>query len=406
MKDIILAWRNLWRNKRRTLITSASIFFGVIFSTLMTSLQYGSYEAMIDNIVKFYTGYAQVFTEEYHENNTINNSFQLSDSLINIVKETNGVTHFAPRLEYFSLASSNEITKGAVVIGINPEQENQITNLKKWVHEGNYLEHNNDNGILVAIDLAKYLKIKIGDTLVLYGQGFHGMMAAGKYPVKGILKFPSPELNKQFVYMALHTSQELFSADNRITSLVIMVVDHYHLPKVMKRLKRKITSPFTVMSWDELQPELVSMIAADKAGGVVMKSILYLLISFGIFGTIVMMISERRREMGVMIAIGMQKTRLARLLFYETFFIGFLGAIGGLIGSLPLIGYFYKNPVPLTGDAAQTMIDMGIEPNMYFSIQPFVFYSQMITVFVITMVIAVFPVYKAFTIKVNTALRA
>lgn len=405
MKDIILAWRNLWRNPRRTLITSASIFFGVIFSTVMTSMQYGSYDAMIDNIVKFYSGYAQIFTEDYHENKTINNSFVLSDTLLKIVDNTKGITEYAPRLEYFALASSREITKGTMVVGIDPAQENQITALHKWINQGNYL-NKNDQGVLIAIDLAKYLKINVGDTLVLYGQGFHGMMAAGKYPVRGILKFPSPELNKQLVYMDISTCQELFSADNRLTSLVLMVKDHYDLPGVMRQMKKTITAPFMVMSWDELQPGLVSMIEADKAGGLVMKVILYLIIGFGIFGTILMMISERKRELGVMVAIGMQKTRLGRLLFYETIFIGLIGAFAGLLGSIPIVQYFFYNPLPLTGDAAQTMIDMGIEPYMYFSLAASVFYRQAFIVLIITLAIAIFPIYKALTLKVNQSLRS
>ncbi len=372
MKNIIMAWRNLWRKPWRTVITSGSVFFGVLFSAIMTSMQFGSYESMIDNVVKFYSGYAQIFTEEYHENKTINNTFELTDSIRRIVENEKEITHFTPRLEYFTLTSSDEITKGAVIIGVDPESENKVTNLKKWVSEGSYLE-DNDKGVLVAVDLAKYLKIGIGDTLILYGQGFHGVMAAGLFPVKGILKFPSPELNKQFVYMELKTCQEFFSAPNRLSSLVIMVEDHYHLPKVMRHLKKEIKSPYMVMSWSELQPELVSMIEADRAGGVVMKGILYMIITFGIFGTILMMISERRRELGVMIAIGMQRIRLGSVLFVETLMMGILGAVAGIAGSIPLAYYFFKNPIPLTGDAAKTMIEMGIEPYMYFSMQPDVF---------------------------------
>ena len=161
-----------------------------------------------------------------------------------------------------------------------------------------------------------------------------------------------------------------------------------------------------VMSWAELQPELVSMIEGDRAGGVVMKGILYMIITFGIFGTILMMISERSRELGVMIAIGMQRLRLGTILFLETLFMGLLGAIAGIGASIPLAYYFHKNPVPLTGSAAETMIDMGIEPYMYFSMQPEVFYIQAITVFMITLVIALFPIYKSFTLKLTTALRA
>jgi ABC-type lipoprotein release transport system permease subunit len=405
MKNIIMAWRNLWRKPWRTVITSGSVFFGVLFSAIMTSMQFGSYESMIDNVVKFYSGYMQLFTEDYHDNKSINNTFEYNDFIQQITKADEEVTHFTQRLEYFALASSDEFTRGSVVIGINPESENQVTNLKKWVQKGNYLTEN-DDGILVAVDLANYLKVGIGDTLVLYGQGYHGVMAAGLYPVRGILKFPSPELNKQFVYMELKTSQEFFSAPNRLTSIVMMVKDHYHLPEAMRLLKKEIKPPFMVMSWAELQPELVSMIEGDRAGGVVMKGILYMIITFGIFGTILMMISERSRELGVMIAIGMQRFRLGSILFLETLFIGLIGAVVGIAGSIPLAYYFYKNPIPLTGSAAETMIEMGIEPYMYFSMQPEVFYIQAITVFFITLAIALFPIYKSFTLKLTKALRA
>lgn len=405
MNNIIIAWRNLWRKPLRTIITSGSIFFGVLLASFMTSMQYGSYDAMIDNVVKFYSGYMQIFTKDYHENKTINNTFALSDSLLNIVEKEPKVTNFAPRLEYFSLASSENITKGSVIIGIDPVEENKITNLQKWVKKGNYLTPG-DDGILVAGDLAKYLKVDVGDSLVLYGQGYHGVMAAGIYPVRGILQFPSPELNKQFIYMGLKTCQSFFSAPNRLTSLVLMVKDHYHLPTAMRHLKAEIKSPYMIMSWDELQPELVSMIEADKAGGVFMKAILYMIITFGIFGTILMMIQERKRELGVMIAIGMQRVRLGTILFIETLFMGILGALAGMAAAVPLAWYYFLHPYPLTGDAAKTMVEMGIEPYMYFSMHPSVFYRQAIAVFGITLVIALFPLYKSFTIRLTSALRA
>ena len=405
MKLILIAWRNLWRKPWRTVITSASIFFGVVLSTFMTSMQYGSYEAMINNVVKFYSGYMQIFTEEYHENKTINNSFILNDSIINIIESDEGITHFAPRMEYFSLASSEELTKGSMIIGIDPEAENKVTGLKKWVFKGDYPTANS-NGVLVATDLAKYLKVDVGDSIILYGQGYHGVLAAGIYPVQGILKFPSPELNKQFIYMPIKKAQDLFSAPNMVTSTVLMIEDNYSLKKNLRILKSKIKSPLTVMSWEELQPELVQMIEGDKAGGLFMKSILYMIVTFGILGTILMMVSERKRELGVMVAIGMQRTILARILVIETFFIGLVGAVTGLLVSIPITFYYYNNPMPLEGSAAETMINMGIEPYMYFSVQPDIYYVQAIVVFILTMIISIYPAIKAFTLKLTTALRA
>ena len=405
MNNIIIAWRNLWRNKRRTFITVASVFFGVLFSTVMTSMQEGSYSSMVDNVVKFYSGYIQVHSGDYWENKTINNTFEPTDTLIHKINQVKEVIHYTPRLESFALASSEEITKGVMVLGVDPVKESQVTGIEKWIEKGRYLNPG-DKGILVGIDLAKYLQLDLNDTIVLLSQGYHGISAAGKYPIAGILNFPSPELNRQTLYMELSNCQDFYSAYNLLTSLVLMVKNQYDMPDAMKELRNEISSPFSVMSWNEMQPELVQMIEADRAGGVFMKALLYMIIGFGILGTIMMMISERRREMGVMVAIGMQRFKLGNIIFLETLFIGFLGVLVGFLGSIPIISYYYNNPIRLPADAAEIMIEMGIEPLLYFSWMPSVFYNQVITIFVITALIAIYPVYKSRTMKVNLALRA
>jgi len=403
--NLNLAWRNLWRNKRRTLITVASVFFGVLFSTIMSSMQEGSYSSMIDNVVKFYSGYIQVHDKDYWEKKTINNSLMPTDSLINALYGVEEITLVTPRLESFALASSEEITRGCMVFGIDPEKEKQVMDIEKWLVDGEYLD-NGDDGILVGSDLAKYLELQAGDTLVMIGQGYHGSSAAGKYPIRGIVKFPAPELNRQTLYMTLEKCQEFFSAENLVSSLVLMIKSQYNLNKAMRKLDRVIDSPYSVMSWEEMQPEMLQMIEADRAGAVVMKAILYIIIGFGILGTIMMMVSERKREMGVMIAIGMQRFKLAAILFYETVFIGFLGVLVGFAGSIPIIAYYYQNPIPLSGDAADTMEQMGIEPQLYFSWLPSVFYNQVTTVFIITAIIALYPVLSTSKLKVYLALRA
>ena len=235
MNNLKIAWRNLWRNKRRTMITSASIFFGVIFATVMSSMQEGSYGSMVDNVVKFYSGYIQVFNEDYWENKTINNTYEITDLLIKKIEDVEEITHYAPRLESFALASSSDITKGALVIGIDPEKEDQVTEVSKWLKKGSFLR-SGDQGILLAADLAKYLQLDVNDTLIMLGQGFHGISAAGIFPVRGILEFSSPELNK-IIYMELSSCQEFYSAYNRVTSLVIMLKDHYDTPIALEKMK-------------------------------------------------------------------------------------------------------------------------------------------------------------------------
>ena len=368
-------------------------------------MQEGSYSSMIDNVVRFYSGYMQIHHKDYWEDKSINNTFETTGTLLDVIKSNEFITRFTPRLESFALASSENKTRGSMVIGIDPERENQVTQLKKWVKEGAYLKKG-DDGVLLGSDLAKYLDLKVGDTVVLVGQGYHGVSAFGKYPVRGLLKFASPELNRQTLYIELANAQMLFGTGNRLTAMVLMVEDQYQLKPAMKSLKKALPDPYSVMSWDEMNPEIMQMIEGDRSGAAVMKGILYLLVGFGIFGTVMMMVLERRREMGVLVAIGMQKGKLALILFYETILIGLIGVLAGFIGSVPVIAYFYHHPVVLSGSAADTMIQMGLEPLMYFSWTPRVFTYQVITVFAMTVVVAWYPVSKAFALKVHQALRA
>lgn len=405
MENLKIAWRNLWRNRKRTLITVASVFFGVIVSTFMSSMQEGSYSTMVDNVVKFYSGYIQVQNEDYWDHKTINNTIKLTDELLKKVSSSDRVSYVVPRLESFALASTNDQSRGTILIGIDPAKEEQMMGIGKWLSSGKILLPG-DDGILLAAGLADYLKLGLNDTLVLLGQGYHGLSAAGKYPVKGIIDLPSPDLNRQLVYMDLENCQEFFSAEGLVSSLIVMLDSPYDLPHARRVLNKKIKSPYTLMTWDEMQPEFVQMIEADRAGAVVMKGILYLVIGFGILGTISMMLAERRREMGVLVAIGLQRAKLGLILFYETVFIGLTGVLSGFMGSIPLISYFYNNPVKLTGDAAETMIEMGLEPNMYFSWIPSVFYNQVITVFIITFLIGIIPVANSFRLTLAKALRA
>ena len=214
-----LAWRNLWRNKRRTLITAASVFTAVILAMVMRSAQLGSYQHMIANVVSYYSGSIQVHRKGYWTEQTIDNSFIPTDSVYAALKKNPAVVQYIPRLESFALASGQDLTRGAMIAGIEPTEENKVTGLKGKLISGSYLS-DSDNAVLMAQGLANYLNMNVGDSLVLLGQGYHGMTADGIYRVKGIVKLPLPEMNKNMVYMPITTTQALYSADGRITSIV------------------------------------------------------------------------------------------------------------------------------------------------------------------------------------------
>lgn len=371
----------------------------------MTSMQEGVYSKMIDNVVSFYTGYIQIQDKEYWDDKTIENTFIASGDIVFILESDDDVLDFVPRLESFSLLSYGENTKGSALIGIDPEKENKVTGLKKWVKEGSYLNQG-DDGILLAVNLAENIGVSIGDTLVLISQGYHGMSAAGLFPVRGILKFPSPQLNNFGGYIDIKAAQYFFSAPDRLTSLVMMVDDYTEVGKIKYRLQEAIGEDLKLKTWDEIDPWTKNMIDADRAQGVITKGILYLLVGFGIFGTVIMMIAERRKEMGIMVALGMQKYKLSMILFYETLLIGILGVIVGFVGSIPLINYFVHNPIPITGETAEIYEQYGFEPVMYFSNELVVYLRQVLIIFIISVVVYIYPLVKILRLRVTKALHA
>jgi ABC-type lipoprotein release transport system permease subunit len=404
MKDFQIAWRNLWRNRKRTMITIAAVVMAVILSAFMSSMQEGTYAKMIDNIVKFYSGYLQIHQPDYWELKSINESYEPSPALYKSITSCKEITLAVPRLESFTLISSGENTRGCALIGIDPVREDSLTGLSKWIVQGKFLTPG-DGGILLAFNLAKNLDAQVGDTLILISQGYHGASASALMPIRGILKFPSPQLNSFGAYLDIGRAGDFFGAPGKVTSIAILVNDFHQVKKAQHDLRMKLGNAYSVKTWDEMQPDLVKMIEGDRAGAIIMKGILYLLVGFGILGTIIMMMSERKRELGVMVAIGMQKFRLQRMLCYESLCIGLFGVVIGILVSIPVIQLLVHNPVPLQGNMAKAYEAFGIEAVIYFSTIPKVFINQAITVFVITLLITIYPMLNIWRMNVIKSLR-
>jgi ABC-type lipoprotein release transport system permease subunit len=400
-----MAWRNIWRNKKRTIITMMSIFLAIFLSLFTRSMQVGSYGNMISNAVKLSTGYIQVQAKDYWENRSINETFIKQDSITALLEEDENITAALPRLESFALASSGEHTKGTIVIGTNPELEDDLNKYSYKIVAGEYL-NSSDNSILVAEKLAEFLNVTIGDTIVLLGQGYHGITAAGQFPIKGILKLPIPQLNNQLVILPLKEAQYFYAAENRLTSISIMLKDAEKLDESLKYIKTGLNESYEVMRWQDMNREMVQSIEADNIGGVIMLGILYIVIGFGVFGTIMMMTMERRKEFAVMISIGMQKFKILQVVAWETIFIGAVAIIAGVIFSYPILYYLSLNPIPLTGEIAVSMEAFGAEPILPFSVKPTIFINQTISVMVIAFVAVLYPLSVILRFNVLKAMRS
>lgn len=404
MKDNLkIAWRNLWRNSRRTLITAASVFFGVFFAVFMSSVQVGSFKNMVDNMVRFYSGYIQIQGEGFRENRSLNQSFVAGKSLDSLVHLQKAITQTTQRIESFALASFGNNSSPAMIFGIQPKKEEAISGVSKWLSAGTFLQHGSKD-ILLGKELAENLGVSVGDTAALIGQGYHGLSAAGIYKVAGLLDFPLPELNRRIVYMNLATCQDFFSMPDRITSYVIMIDDVGHLKKTVASIRPSLNNGLRIYSWEDLQPQLVNLIEGKLAAGKFIEGLLFMIIGFGVWATVIMMMYERKRELGVMIALGFQKTRILFMLIAEAMFIGLIGVIAGIGVSYPLVRYLFYNPVHVTGKMAETYQSMGFEPLIAFGKDTGVFLMPALTIFIIFTIIAFYQMWFVARLKTVDAL--
>ena len=395
-----LAWLNIWRNKRRTIITTTSIFFAVLLAILVRSLTDGIYENMIRNVVSYSSGYLQIHQTGYWEEQSIDNTFEEDEQLYKDLLNNPNVTHLMPRLQTFALATYADKTKGVLVLGIDPAKEKAVNKLHEKITDGEYIETIDDNAVVLGEGLATQLRLKVNDTIVLLGQGYHASSAAGKFKVKGLVKLGSPELNNNVVYMPMKLSQYMHGAEGRLTAVSVMLDKTTHLEKLKLSLEESIDfKKYEVMTWKEMMPEMDQFIEADSSGHFIITGILYFIISFGLFGTLLMMIFERKHELGILIAIGMKKHLLGFVLLLEAIMISLIGCSVGVFAGILVVKWFTKYPIQLTGELKEVYEDYGIDSIIYFSSSENVFITQALIVLVVSILLALYPGVKVMKLK-------
>jgi len=396
-----IAWRNIYRNKKRSLITITSIFAALFLIIFMRSLQFGFYDNLIKTVVESYAGYVEVHAKGFWDNQNLENSMVVDNELIKNIESVNGVENTVERLQSFSLISTGEKTRGGVINGVVIEDEQKITDWNKNIINGSFQLERNE--IIIAKGIAEYFDLQIGDSLILYGQGYRGMMAAGKYPVKGIIDLKNPNLNKLGIFMTLESARDYVSSDNISTHIIIDKRQYYSEDRILNDLESMLSSDYEVMTWKETLPEIEQTITADSAGGLIMAFILYIIVVFGMFGTVLMMTEERKYEFGVLISIGMSRIRLFSIILVETVILSMIGVILAILVTYPISYYFYLNPiniVTLMGEGADVMIEeFGFDPVVPFSISLDIPFSHALIIFTFSLLISVYPAIRIFKLN-------
>jgi ABC-type lipoprotein release transport system permease subunit len=390
-----LAWRNVWRNTRRTGLCVASTVFAVFLVVLSVAMATGTHEKMIEDGVRIHSGHVTVAGRGYREDRTLERFLRLEPGLVSTLSETPEIRGWAPRVTSFALLSLGTASQGAAIVGVDPAREGSVTTLPERVREGRFLAGNGEREIVLGARLADSLGAKLGDEVLVYGVAYSLETAYELFTVVGLLQLPEPELERNLSLVSLSNAQSFFVFGDRISEVVVRVASADDAPAVRDLLAAALPD-IEVHTWNELMPELEQIVLLDDAGMYVTLVILVVVVAFGILNTILMAILERTRELGMMMALGLRPGAIFRVVYWESTFMAGLGLVVGLALALPVVLYLAANPIALTSEAISGMTELvGMEPVVVFKLKPLNPIGSALTILAVGALAAAYPAFKA-----------
>ena len=343
----MIAWRNLWRNRRRTLFTAGSIAFACLLLMFSRSLQLGSYRGMIDAATDLVSGHAQVQHEKFLDDPRLRYRVDSARGLAAELAGIPGVAQVAPRAQAFALLSVDERGFGAQVMGVSPGAERAMSSLPGSLVEGRYLEGGDE--AFIGSTLARNLGAGLGDELVILGSGPEGGVAALAVTIVGIYQTGQVELDRALVQVPLDVFQAGFYLEDQVHQLALKFDDLEGLDRVATLVRERLPAGLAFRSWQELMPDVVQAIALDRASARMFYAILALVVLFSIVNTFIMTVFERTREFGMLLAIGMRPWRVIGMLQLEALWIAILGGLAGLLLAVPVLAWLSQVGIPMAG---------------------------------------------------------
>ena len=330
-----LAWRNLWRHPRRTVLNVISIAFVTLIMVFLLSFQLGTYATMKENVLRILDGFAQVQPLGYKDNPDVKKIIADPASVMQRLQDIKGVGAIAPRAESFAILSNGEKTAGAAVVGIDPEREIEVSHLNHSIRQGRYLQADDQAAIVLGDSLARNLHVGVGDQVSLLGQARDGSIAADVLTVVGIFHSGTPEIDRQFSEIPLPRFQDSFGMDSAVNLIVLSGSTLANVTHALPRVRKALSdTQLTLHTWSDLQPGLAAAIDLDMSSALLWYASLVLVVVFIILNTLLMAVLERTHEFGVLLAVGMRPSYLGRMIWLELALLTVLGlALGLLLGS-------------------------------------------------------------------------
>ena len=401
-KIFSLAWRNLWRQKRRTILTLVSIAFGGFLAVLMTAMQDQSFADFVDNAAKLGAGHVTIQHPEYRDMPTLTRTVSDSDQKRALAEEDEHVVQVVDRTSGQAMLSTASDSFGAFFIAYDPVRETADTmEFTEGLVAGKLFETADEDGIILGHILAANLSAELGDKVVYTLTDRSGEIVSGMERVSGIVTTGADSTDAGLVLIPIGTVRKTIGYDpQETTQVAIFLGDGRRSINVAQRLDARLTSTDTVLTWDELQPEIKSFVAMKIGGGRVFEIIIGVLVAAGIFNTIFMSVLERTREFGIMLAIGYSPRQLFAMVMAESSFLAALGLVAAILVTAGPYYYLHGTGIDMTEIYAQQggSIDIGgvgMDPILRIGIFPENAIAIAVAIVVATLMAGVYPAWRA-----------
>lgn len=408
---LALAWRNLWRNSRRSLIILVSVIVGLVAIILYDSLSVGMIRQMLDNQIGSHVAHIQIHRRGFRDNPIVQNFLPGGTAVEKVLKATPGIRAFSRRIITYGILSSPYASSGVSLVGINPEEEAQVTKIRSSLLEGHYLS-GKPHEIVIGQKLAEKLDVGLGDKVVAMASALSGSIGSDVFRVVGIFQTFSSEFDKSYTYIPMESASNMIELGGRVSEVAVIVTDLQQLERVKQALLSGLRgesaggaeSPYEVFTFRDLLPLLVMQMDLYQETVFIFYAIIGLAMIFGIVNTMLMSVFERIQEFGVLMAVGMKAGRLFLLVILEAFLLGLLGSAIGF-----LLGYLIYIPLSSTGVDlrmfSEGLHSLGVGAIIYPVLTPQGIISALLIIPLISVLGALYPAIKAVRLQPVEAIR-
>jgi putative ABC transport system permease protein len=393
-----LAWRNLWKNRRRTLITMTMISVGFALALISLGVADGSHNQMIRNAVRLGSGNLTVEHEDYPDEPSNDKLVAEASALRDRIRGVPGIRNVSERIIVMGLIYTADNSAGVAILGVDPSSDMSRKTLEPKIIEGRYLKDDEKRGVLIGADMARRLKTSVGGKAVVTAQDASGQISSQLVRVRGIFRTGINEMDGYLAQVSLPLARALLGVSEGATQLAIFLENEKHQARIKEAIEPLVSVPkAAVFDWQEVMPDLVLFVQMDNAGAYIFMGIIMVVVALGILNTVLMSVLERTREFGLMVALGMDPRRLLALVVLETTLLSLVSlGVGAILGFGAHL-YFAAHGLDM-GFASEEQLTMAgtvVDSVLYSELAPGRVLLLVGIVFSVTLAVGIYPAIRA-----------